>query len=1137
MVRAGLVRLTIMQPDSAAPSVKHEEYSAYPYAELHCHSAFSLLDGASLPEAMVERARELGYHALALTDHNELGGAVRFAESCREHTLSGIVGAELTVNMPRLDGRRGNRSTHLVLLAETREGYRNISTLITRARMDSGRGQPCVPWPLVAQHAAGITALTGGPRGWIPQLLAEGRDDDAWTAATELHAVFGEHLAFECHDHRLAEERALVTALRALAARLQVPWVVTNDVRYAVAGQRIIHDTLCSLRHGSTLDEMGMRLRPNAEWLLKDRRLIYRRWRGAEEGLLATVRIADRCTFRMSDLRSTMPPFPVPPGMSADDYLAELAYTGASERWGSTLTDAQSEQLQHELAFIRGKGYAGFFLTVWGIVRYARSEGILCQGRGSAASSAVCYCLGITAVDPIYFGLLFERFLSEGRHEAPDIDIDIAHRDRERVLQYVYNRYGREHAAMVCEQITWRGRSAARDAARVLGFSLEQGNVLAAMSDKHSAANTASQFETTDGQAQLKSRGFDTDDPRVRQLSPIIRGLHELPRHRSIHVGGFILSNEPLGSLVPIEPASMPDRSVIQWEKDDLGPMGMFKVDLLGLGILTVVQDCLLYIRHSKGESIDLARLSMDDPVVYDDMCRADTVGVFQIESRAQMSTLPRLRPRCFYDLVVEVALVRPGPLQGQMVHPYLRRRAGLETVSYPHPWVKDVLERTLGVPLFQEQGMQVAIRLANFTAHQADELRQTMGHKRSRTRMARMEVQLREGMKQNGIDESTVDRICRQINGFADYGFPESHSASFALIVYATAWLRHYHPAEYLCAMLNAQPMGFYAPGTLIADAQRHGVQVRPIDLTRSAWDHSLELPDGRTLIPRNGVLYEGPHYGLPHEQDAAANAAANTASGVASAANTATATTAVRLGLRLIRNLGPTARRRLEAALADGPFSSLEDAVSRVSLDSRAWRALAESGALDGMFPHEPAARRRRVALWTVLAMTRDISSPLAPRRSGPPPVALAPCTPVELTEADYRMTGVSLSGHPMTHVRSLLEPNGVRSIRELLDSATDETHGRPVAVAGVVICRQRPPTAKGFMFVTLEDETGMVNIIITPDRFEANKEAIIGNPMLLIRGVLQVDRGAVNIRARSFSALHAESGERHVKRYDFR
>jgi error-prone DNA polymerase len=1220
------------------------------YAELHCHSALSLLDGASLPETLAERAAELGYPALAITDHDELGGVVRFGTACAAVGIGGILGVELTVRVPDEFKTYGTRNTHLVLLAESRDGYRNIASLVTHARMHTDRGSPHVPWELIAQHAHGVVALTGCPRGWIPQLLSEGRDDAAWQAATQLRDVFGERLAVECWDHRLPEERVLVRRLRPLAKRLGVPWVVTNDVHYAHAEARIIHDVLCALRHERTLDEMGARLRPNAEWTLKTPTLILKRWRGAEEGVRATLDIAERCAFRLEQLKPSMPAFPLPHGITPDEYLARLVDQGAHERWGNDYGARQRAQLSHELRMIAKLRMAGFFLIVWDIVRFARREGILCQGRGSAANSAVCFCLGITAVDPIRMELLFERFLTEERQEAPDIDIDFAHRDRERVLQYVYERYGREHAAMVCEQITWRGRSAVRDAARVLGFSVEQADLLSTLSDRFSAKTTAealrvepqngssdattptsdadrigqfmlggteattksriiradarkvaatqkpsapsapprehtprakdiSERDATwqqrldlqaerkialdaaenlgplakhsdrhaahgnaptdrtakaaplaaEGQSLLRKAGLDPDDVRVRVLADVVAGLHQLPRHRSIHVGGMILTEEPLGSIVPIEPASMPGRTVIQWEKDDLDPTGLVKIDLLGLGMLTVVQDCLLYIRHTRGVNIDLGQLDMSDQAVYDVMCAADTVGVFQIESRAQMNTLPRLKPRCFYDLVVEVALIRPGPIQGEMVHPYLRRRAGTEPVTYPHPSLEKVLKRTMGVPLFQEQGMQVAITAAGFTPSQADQLRRAMGHKRSHERMAAICEELIAGMARNGIPEDVGRRIYNQINAFADYGFPESHAASFALIVYATAYLRHYYAPEYCAAILNAQPMGFYSPGTLVEDAKRHGVEVRPIDLTRSSWDHTLETRDGRVLVPNDGrVKWGTPRQPAPDEpavaqhgrttSNATANTTANTASPVA-----------VRLGVRLVRGIGAKARRALEAALRDGPFVSVEDAVRRVSLDKTSWRHLAEAGAFDGMFAHEQPERRRRVALWEVMAATRGPQLPLAPMAPSPPPVALPALQPVELTESDYRMTGLSLAGHPMTHLRELLAPNGVWSARQ---TQRDGIDGQTIAVAGLVICRQRPGTAKGFAFLTLEDETGMINVVVTPDRFEKHAILISTSPLLLIRGVLQVEQHVVNVRAKQFRALQLGGGEAHAK-----
>ncbi len=906
-----------------------------PYAELHCHSAFSLLDGASLPELLVSRARELGLAALAITDHDELGGVVRFATAAREAALPAIIGAELTVVVGD-EGRE--RLTHLPLLAESRQGYANLSTLVTLARHDvAHRGEPRVTLDQVAAHADGLFALTGCPRGWVPQLAAAGDDEGSCEATAMLLDIFDRRVAVECWDHGLPEERDTTRRLIDVARALDIPWVVTNDVHYARPRDRIVHDVLASLRHKRTLDQMGTRLRPNGEWYLKGAAQIARRWRGNLDGVRATLAVAERCTFRLEELDPALPAFPLPSGVTPDEYLARLVEQGARERWGppgtTRRTEAHDRQLAHELRLVAKLGLAGYFLIVWDIVRFARREGILCQGRGSAANSAVCYCLGITAVDPIRLELLFERFLSEERTEAPDIDIDFAHRERERVLQYVYEKYGREHAAMVCEQITYRGRSAVRDAARVLGFSLEQADALTMLSDRFSAKKTADGLRSQDdgktggpetgtanGDAQLaqilgdgmvrgteattrarevkaESRrmtsadrptpnaayepygspsaqssgarelgitpamhnrasqgnrwedpfagdhheerrdpttavrptegpsvveraGLDPKDKRVRALAEVVEGLHQIPRHRSIHVGGFVLTAEPLCRIVPIEPASMPGRTVIQWEKDDLDPVGLVKIDLLGLGMLTLLQDCLLYIRQTRGTTIDLATLEMTDQAVYDDLCAADTIGIFQVESRAQMNTLPRLKPRCFYDLVVEVALIRPGPIQGEMVHPYLRRKAGEEVVTYPHPALEPILRRTLGVPLFQEQGMQVAIAAAGFTPGEADMLRRAMGHKRSRERMADICQKMITGMEANGIAPDVAQRIYNQINAFADYGFPESHAASFALLVYASAYLKHYYAPEFTAAILNAQPMGFYAPGTLVEDA-----------------------------------------------------------------------------------------------------------------------------------------------------------------------------------------------------------------------------------------------------------------------------------------------------------------------------
>ena len=1093
------------------------------YVELHCHSGFSLLDGASNPEALIERAAAIGMGAVALTDHDDLGGAVRWAEAGGEHGVEAIIGLELTVGdadaraEARTRGHTGETAlrgraavrpcapvSHLTLLAMDQTGYRNLSRLVTVAR-GGERGAPAATWEAVDRHAAGLFCLTGCPFGEIPRRLAAGDEAGARERLGRLAETFGGSLAVECWDHALASERAVVPKLIALAASLDLPWLVTNDVHYATPHGRLVHDVLTCLRHQTTLDEAGTLLRPNGEWYLKRPEKIAHRWRHYPEGILASRAVAERCAFRMAALTPTLPAFPTPPGVTPDAYLASLVAAGARERYGARLTVRHREQLRHELDVIRRLGLAGYFLIVWDIVREANRLGVLAQGRGSAANSAVCYCLGITAVDPIGMELLFERFLSEDRREAPDIDIDFAHQDREDVLQYVYRRYGRDHAAMVCEAITYRGRAAVRDAARVLGFSVQQAEKLADEADRDGARETGEKLR----EGGAAAADLDPSDHRVRMLAEVVRGLHQLPRHRSIHVGGFVLTAEPLADVVPIEPAAMPERTVIQWDKDDLGPVRLIKIDLLGLGMLSMIQEAIRLVRVHRGVTIDLARLPMTDPAVYDMLCRADTIGVFQVESRAQMNTLPRLAPRTFYDLVVEVALIRPGPIQGEMVHPYLRRRAGLEPVTYPHPSLEPILERTLGVPLFQEQGMQVAVAAAGFTPGEADELRRAMGHKRSHERMARICDKLVAGMARNGIEPDVARRIFNQISAFADYGFPESHAASFALLVYASAYLKLYHPAEFVCALLNAQPMGFYAPGTLVEDAKRHGVEVRGVDVMRSDWDCTLEK-----TVPRrqDGEVVSGCPAPVQEGRTRSTSASERLA---------------LRIGFRYVAGLGAKAKESLEPLLGGARPASLEAWVRDSGLTVTQLRTLAEAGAFDGLWPN------RRSALWEVLKHARGSAGPLAPvaadRRKAPVP----PLTPVELTEADYRVTGLSSAGHPMRHLRAAVAAMGAIPAAEL----AHRRDGDWVSVAGLTICRQRPATAKGFCFVTLEDETGLANVVITPKLYEASKRLVRRSPLLVVSGVLQEEQGVLNIRARRFAAPHPGAGAAFVTSHDFR
>ncbi len=1222
------------------------------YAELHCHSAFSLLDGASTPEVLVRRAVELGIHALALTDHDDLGGAVRFSRAARDAGLEAIVGAELTVE----SREPGDRPGHLTLLARTVDGYAHLCELVTRARRVLGprsggarapgresavavrawapnRGLPRVTWDDLAELGGGLLVLTGCPQGELARRVRAGDERGARELLDFLRSIYEGYLAVEVWDHALPEERELADRLLDLADRQGLMAVATNDVHYAVPSGRIVHDVLTCLRHQVTLDEAGRRLRPNGEWYLKPPSVVWRRWRHRPDVVENSLALAAECAFRLADLSPAMPGFQVPPGVTRQEYLERLVWRGAVERYGGRgrlrngdpirvassgeevapgsfrsmsraippredagprrsklrsttpapppgssnrsrdrshlsmvgesradpptaleerawresrarenggrsdarpgLTRRVRNQIRHELDVIGRLDLAGYFLTVWDVVRFARRRGILLQGRGSAANSCVCYCLGITAVDPIKFELLFERFLSEERGGAPDIDLDIEHEQREEVLQYVYNKYGRERAALVCETITYRGRSAVRDAARVLGFSTDVADRLAEEVDRREAAEAAQELE--DG--GLAACGLDREDRRVRALVHVVRGLDQLPRHRSIHVGGFVLTEGSLSRVVPIEPASMKNRTVIQWDKDDLEFAGLIKIDLLGLGMLTCLAKAIGLIREARGAVIDLAQLPADDPEVYEMIQAADTVGLFQIESRAQMNSLPRLRPRNFYDLVVQVAIIRPGPIQGEMVHPYIRRRRGEEPVTYLHPDLEPILHRTLGVPLFQEQGMKVAVVLAGFTPGQADTLRRAMGFKRSREAMAAIEPALRAGMTERGITPQVQEYIVKYLTAFSNYGFPESHAASFALLVYASAYLKRYYAPEFYCALLNSQPMGFYAPGTLVQDARRHGVEVRPVDLACSGWDCTLE-----PTASEEGVRWGSSRF---MSRDAWPGRDAEPGrSKLRSKTPTAPRThgaldpradlvppdqptpPALRIGLRYVRGLGSKAEEQLKAAWeAGGPFESVEDVVRRSGLRLPALKTLAEAGAFDTLW-----APGRRSALWEVLA--RLAARPLIAPAQSSRRTKLKEMNRVELIAADYMTTGLCTHGHPMEHMRATLRPRGILSAEELLRVHS----GQRVQVAGVVICRQRPGTAKGVCFITLEDETGFSNFVVYPDLFQRYRRVIVSSPVLLIEGIAQNEQDVVNVQARRIAAIEPQAGAQVIESHDF-
>jgi error-prone DNA polymerase len=1084
------------------------------YVELHCHSAFSLCDGSSTPGQLAARAAELGYTHLSLTDHDDLGGAVRFSKACRDTGITPLLGAEATLD----DG------SHLTLIVENPDGWKSLCALLSSARMESPRGTPSLRWETLAARSTGLIALSGCPRGRIPQLLSEERYAEARARAGEMKEVFGGRFFLELWDHRTHQEASLCADLRDLAREVGVPWVVTHDVHYADPGARAVHDLLTCIRRETTLDEAHRRgwLRPSAEWCLQPPSEMARRWRHAPEGIRRTREIAERCGgFQLLDLPAPRPSFPLPPGWdSADALLEHLVRQGLRER----LPDASARhwsQVEHELAIIRQVGMADHFLVVWDICRFARESGILCQGRGSAANSLACYALRVTAVDPVANQLLFERFLSVERPEAPDIDVDFAALDdRERVLQYVYTKYGRAHAAMVCTHVEYRGRSAVRDAMRVLGLPVAQADLLAKRLDGYASAKTAAEWlEMGEGKA-LRSIGLDPAEPKAKALVKLVAGLNGLPRHRGIHSGGFVLSGAPLGESVPIEPASMPGRTVIQWDKDDCADRAVPKFDLLGLGMLKLLGECIRLVREWRGVEVDIGRLPMDDPAVFAQIGAADTIGLFQIESRAQANFLPRLKPTCFYDVVISVGAIRPGPMLGGQVKEMLARRRGEVPTEYPHPDLKEVLGRTHGLALFQEQLMRCAIVVSGCSPGEADRLRRAMSRKRTRDEMHQATEGIRQGMRARGVDDHAADKVLGWLEACASYTFPESHAISFALLAYVSAWLRLYYPAEYLCAILNAQPMGFYPVSTLIHDARQHGVVVLPIDLAVSGWDCSLEKCESTKCESAkvNGNCGSAPE---------SAAASDNFRTFALSHSRTASAASppAVRVGLRYVRGLGTVTARRLRGA---APFTSVVDVVERFPSE-HGLRALAAAGAFRSWIEGGP-----RQALWTVLGELRALQSggPLAPAPESSARLPQMP--PAERTLMAHHVTGFDLDGHPMRHLRERLGGLGVVALGDLRGEG--RRHGERVTAAGVVIVRQRPGTAKGFVFVGLEDETGRLDVIIPPQLYEKEREIINGNGILAVRGKLGKEDGVTNLKAETFFPLTLDDAREIVRSHDY-
>ena len=1033
------------------------------FIELHAQSAFSFLEGAEHPEAFAAEAARLEMPAIALVDRDGVYGAARLARAATKAGIKPIIGSEITL----ADGSR------LPLLVEDREGYQNLCRLITRMKLGAPKGAAAVALDDFEPNTTGLVCLTGGAQGPLARRLAAGDDDGARDLLDRLVALFGRSSCYiEVQRHYQREQEQVLQRLVALARTARVPLVASNQPLFARPSGRPLADVFTCIREKTDLDHAGRRLLANGERSLKSSAAMTELFRDLPDALDNAGELALRLAFTLKDLGYRFPEFPLPPGETPLGHLRELSERGVRTRYGDGPLAARAwRQIAHELELIGRLDLAGYFLIVWDIVEHCRAHDILVQGRGSAANSAVCYALGITAVDPVGMELLFERFLSEARGEWPDIDLDLPSGERrEAVIQHVYQRYGRLGAGMTANVITYRGRSAAREVGQALGLPSDMRDRLAKL-----VSNWGFQDPEELLTKHLPEAGCDPTSPRIRRFAALWLAIQDLPRHLGQHSGGMVIAAGRLDDVVPLEPATMPGRVVVQWDKDDCAALGIVKVDLLGLGMMSVLQDSLTLVRETGG-AVDLAQLPPDDPAVYRSLQEADTIGVFQVESRAQMATLPRVRPERFYDLVVQVAIIRPGPIVGDMVHPYIRRRRGREPVTYPHPSLEPILRRTLGVPLFQEQLLKMAMVTAGFTATEAEELRRAFGFKRSERLMAEVETKLRAGMARQGIHGAAAEEIVHAITAFALYGFPESHASSFALLAYASAYLRVHHPAAFYASLLNNQPMGFYHPATIVKDAQRHGLRVLPIDVTRSEWLCTLEPVDG--------------------------------------------ARPAMRMGLRYVKGLRERAGRAIVAARATRGFGSIHDLARRAQLDRDELETLAAIGAL------APIGGTRRTNLWTA-AMPHP-----GPLFTDPPrePSPLDEMTEVERLAADYAGTSVTIGRHPMSLRRAALRRQGVFSARDL-DGVED---GARIQVAGSVIVRQRPGTAKGFVFLSLEDETGISNVIVTPPIFTRHRLALVSEPYVLVDGIAQRQDGVVSVRAIKVTRLPALG--HHVPSHDF-
>ena len=1045
------------------------------FVDFHTRSAFSFLEAASLPEDLVQRAADLGHSAMALMDRDNLCGAPRFYMAAKKIGAKAHIGAEIT----------GEDGELYPLLVENRTGYQNLCRLITSMKLRSPKGEAAASQDELYRFSKGLVCLTGEgapTRQRFDKLIGLfGRDN-----------IYAE---LQRHFHR--DQEARNQAVIELARSMQLRLLATNGVRHATPQERELADVLTAVHHKTTVMAAGQLLARNSERYLKSPRVMQKLFSDIPEAIAETAELSARLDFTLANLGYEFPKYPVGPGETMNSFLRQRTDEGARQRYRPYHEKAR-RQIERELALIEKLDLAGYFLIVWDLVDFCRREKILVQGRGSAANSAVCYALGITAVDPVAMKLLFERFLSEERGEMPDIDLDLPSGDqRERVIQYVYQRYGARGAAMTANVITYRGKSAARDVGKALGFpteALEKLSSLVATWGWRDPDDTALR--------QFQQAGFDLKDPRIQKYLSLYVAAQNLPRHLGQHSGGMVVCQGQLDSVVPLEPATMPGRVVIEWDKDDCADLGLIKIDLLGLGMMSVLEESIELIREHYPVPVDLAHLPQDDKEVYATLQKADTIGMFQVESRAQMSCLPRLKPKEFYDIVVQVAIIRPGPIVGKMLHPYLNRRQGYEEAACLHPSLKEVLKRTLGVPLFQEQLLQIAMIAANFTGGEAEQLRRAMGFKRSEARMREIEIKLRSGMTTNGILGETQDRIVQSITSFALYGFPESHAASFALIAYASAYLKCHYLAAFTAAMLNNQPMGFYHPATLVKDAQRHGLHFRPVDVQQSQWKCTLE----------DGV---------------------------------------VRLGLNYVRGLRKETAEAIVSVRCVRPFISIDDLVRRVhGLRKPELRMLAEVGALNSLtlIAHNAAGRERssesesapcavrsgghrRDALWEAERALRP-AGPLFETAETPEPASpLAPMNVPERIRADFFGTGVTIGPHPMRLYRDHLRTRGIVAAEDL----QHVPHGRLVRVAGCVICRQRPGTAKGFMFLSLEDETGIANGIVEPDLFDAYRETLVTAPYLLVEGILQNQQGAISVKLNRAEALDFKVAE--VPSHDFR